>query len=345
MRLHTRLVPLLAALLAPAAAAQTHTLERVLRVGDRARIEITSASELEMIWDGPHARVGGAELNRVEHRYLEECRSAEPERHWREYERSIRTKRKRGEEGGPVRTSLHGRAVLVSGLELRPDGPFEIAEDDADDLRYERLLPALLPPQRVVKRGDEWTISAEAIGEALFGRLVPAANLEGSGARVQLRGVRRDGGEEVATLRVKALAIRTQRSSDFPAIDLQFRGEVKWSLTSGAPLAARLEGPVSFTIAVGEGELEAAGEAVWTYAAELLERRQAASDADRAAGEPPPPGTRALVCELEPAHSYALDDIARCMQCGAELDPRRACAEHGFPLQFCPRDGGRLQPE
>lgn len=334
--------------LATPAAAQPWTLERKLEVGARAQVDEVTRTEYRARYQGRGAAVGDAQVETFERRYVEEVRGARPEALHRAYERSTRAKHHPQGAANPERTSLHGRGVIVSGLEQRPDGPFELSKDDGEALRLDRLAAALLPT-RPVSKGESWVVAGEALVQALWGQVFAAANTACQ-ARVDLKTARAVGGETHVTLRARAW-IRTQRTDTLPEVTLQLAGELRWSVERGQLLDGRLEGPVSYGV-IGEeegrrAEWRAEGTIVWSYRAEPLERAEAASDVERRTGLPPPPGTRALVCERDPAHRFELAHFVRCIQCGAELDlTKRTCPErHPWSLQYCPRDGAPLHPE
>ncbi len=344
------LVPagLLALALAAPASAQPWTLERKLVPGARARVDEVTRTEYSSRYQARGAAVGDAQVETFERRYVEEVRAAQPEALHRAYEHSTRAKHHPKAAPNPERTSLHGRGVIVSGLEQRPDGPFELSKDDREAARLDRLAAALLPPHPVDK-GDKWVVPGEALVGALWGQVFAPANTDCQG-RVELRSVRSVDGQTQATLRVRA-TIRTARTDTLPEVTLQLTGELRWAVEAGALLEGRLEGPVSYG-GFGEqdgrrAEWRAEGTMAWSYRAEPLEPAAAVSEADRRTGLPPPAGTRALVCERDPAHRFSLAEFVRCIQCGAELDlTRRTCPEkHSWPLQYCPRDGAPLKPE
>lgn len=322
-------------------------LERKSTPGARARVQERTRSEVAIRFKNREAAVGESEVTEVVRRYLEEVRAAQPETLWREYELSTRAKARRGSPlPEPERTSYNGRAVLVSGLEQKPDGPWELSKDDREALRLDRLAQALLPPARAAERGQEWVVPAAALGKALFGEWVPEANLEGSGARVRLEAVKREGKRDVAQLKVKAFLLRMARTEALPGLELGLKGELGWDVAEGRLVMARLEGPLTWTMGdgAGEGQATATGTLSWTLTAEVLEPRPAGSDEARARGDPPPPGTQHLVCKKDPAHAYGIPEVRCCLLCGAELDADKVCKQHGWALRFCPRDGAPLEP-
>jgi hypothetical protein len=339
----------LSLLLLPATAGAQTVLERTVAEGRRLQVEERRVSDLVVAMAARGARVGNAERSEVVRVYTQETRTAQPEVLFRHYEQSLRDKRHPQAEPAPERTSLHGRDVLVAGLEMGPSpaGSFAISEDDKNALRFDRVVHVLLPEQRVAERRDSWTVDSETIGRALFGDSIAAASYD-CGARVSLRSVSRQDGREVAVLRVRPLTIRLLRSEHLPELDAQLSGEITWSVTDGELLSAELEGPIRYVVHSDQGQAEAEGSYRWSYSAEILEAGGSAGgggDAARERGDPPPQGTQALVCRLEASHVYAINEIVRCIQCGNELDAEKRCAEgHPWAFQYCPRDGAALDP-
>lgn len=347
-----RLALLALALLAAAtpAAAQPWRLERRFAPGTRVRVdEVTRTEHRGRYQQAGAAATGEAEVQLWERRYVEEVRSAQPEVLHRAYEASTRAKHHPQAAPNPERTSLHGKGVLVSGLELRPEAPtFEVSKDDREGVRFDRLAAAMLPAQPV-GRGDKWVIPGEALTRALWGEYLTPAGPDCQ-ARVELKQVKEEKGKTHATVRVRAL-VRTTRTDTLPDVSLQLTGDLKWCVEDGLLLEGRLEGPVAYGAFFEKdgqrAEWRAEGTTTWTYRAEVLEARAAVTDADRRTGLPPPPGTTALVCEHDATHRYELAELVRCIQCGKALDAttRRCPDKHPWPLQYCPRDGAPLKPQ
>lgn len=334
------------AVAAPTRAADEVTLERRLTPGARFEVEEQRTTQLEMLWKGRRARVGDAEVTEVHQAYTEEVRRPQPELLVRSYELSTRAKHPPRAKAEAVRTSVHGRRVLVSGLSQQPDGGFELSKEDRELLRLDRLAEAMLPPEGTVAVRDRWTIPAEAMGEALFGPHVPRSNLSGE-ARVDLKAVKRGDGPARAILRVR-LTLKVDRTVKFPGIDLAFKGEVHWDVVAGRMVGAELGGPVSYVLGDPQknGQLQAEGTASWTYRAEEVGARTPPSALERALGTPPPPGSSVMRCTANHDHAFPVGKLVHCMQCGKALDADRRCPDgHPWPLQYCPLDGAPLEPE
>lgn len=336
--------------LATPAAAQPWKLERKLVPGTRVRVdEVTRLEHKARYQQAGAASVGEAEVQLWERRYVEEVRSAQPDVLRRAYQLSMRAKHRPGAEVPPNQTSVHGKGVIVAGLEMRPEvATFEVSKDDREGTRFDRLAAAMLPPGPI-NRSEKWVVPGEALTRALWGPYLTPAGADCQ-ARVELKQVKEEKGKTHATLRVRAV-IRTNRTETLPDVSFQLNGELKWCVDDGLLLEGRLEGPVAYGAFVDKdgqrAEWRAEGTTVWTYRAEVLEARPVASDAERRTGLPPPPGTVALVCEHDGAHRFDLAEHVRCMQCGKELDlaTRRCPEKHPWSLQYCPKDGAPLKHE
>ena len=278
---------------------------------------------------------------------MEEVRSDRPYVLWREYDESTRSKHKPKEKPKPIKTSLHKQRVLIYGLQFKPDGQFEIAKPDREALRFDRLPQALLPYRREVKLRETWTVGSDRLVKALFPPSI-AATSRRSSAKVTLKAVKKVKGVQIATLKVKIVLI-VERTSTFPGIDMALKGDLKWDLDSGACLEANLSGPIKVVMGTQDdnnpGTVHSDGKCTWAYRAELLESRDGHGKGARKAGRPPPPGTVALQCELEPKHRFELKWQLRCPLCGDALDKDRVCPSGDpFVYQFCPHDGAPLRP-
>ncbi|RMG06551.1 MAG: hypothetical protein D6731_25540 [Planctomycetota bacterium] len=330
----------------PAAAEESVVLKRLLAKGTRVEVEDRRRSQSTILYRTRHDKVGVGEEKLVVQRYVEEVRRARPELLWREYSVSTEAKGRPRERVEPVRTSLHGQRVFLEAFGMRPDGAFEIEKEDRERLRLERLVYALLPPQETVRVRESWTVGPEPLKRALFGPLAVILQKE-SGGKATLRSLKKEGNRQVAVLRVRT-RLRTEVRADFPGVDLNLKGEVKWAVTEGLLLEANLAGPMTFTSLGKDRErMDIQGNLAWTYRAKILAVERAQADERRERGAPPPPGTRVLVCTLHPKeHRIELRHYPMCPLCGQPLDPDRACPRGDpFPFQYCPHDGAPLQPE
>lgn len=324
------------------------TIERKLEEGARKKVAEQRSSQLNIKWKGGNHAASGAEVSGLKQKYLQEVRKKQPEILVRDYDHSTRTKHKPKAPPNPERTSLHGRRVLVVGLGLRPDGPFKVSKRDQESLRFDRLAEAMVPPQRVVAKGESWKISSKALASAMFANYIAAANRRCS-AKVTLRKVAKVKGVQIATLKVR-IRIKLDATESFPEINMNLKGEVKWALKEGSMAEARLEGPVNYahrnTQAGKQGTWSAKGTFRWTYKAEFLAPRAKRNKLSRKQGAPPPPGTQRLVCSLNPKHRVEIKHYPCCLLCGKKLDKDFKCPkDHPWVWQYCPHDGAPLEPE
>ncbi|MEZ6185799.1 MAG: hypothetical protein R3F62_12415 [Planctomycetota bacterium] len=218
---------------------------------------------------------GSGEARRIasETRYVEEVVGVGPLKLKRTYERSLRYDHPVSKPSEPARSSQHERTVLLEGLNRKLEDGGHLDKEDREELRFERLCAALLPPQRVVESGDQWEISGQAINRALFGD-APAEASDASGAVVKLRSIKRRKEGEVAVLQVKALRVRQKKTLGKPEITLELKGGFEWDVVRGAVLEAELEGQVLY-IAHAPGDAlsaEAQGPYRWRYQAERVEQ-------------------------------------------------------------------------
>jgi hypothetical protein len=337
----------LLALAGSSAAADSYSLERKLAKGSKLKVEERRTGVAQLIWQTRNAKVGGAEETITFHRYIEEVRTKQPLVLWREYDESTRSKHKPKETPRPIKTSLHKQRVLVYGQQLHPDGQFKIAKADAEAMRFDRLPDALLPSRRLVKVRESWTIPSGRLVKALLPPSV-AATSRRSTAKVTLKSVKKVKGVQIATLKVK-IAVIVELTSTFPGIDMALKGDMKWNLDDGACVEANLSGAVKVVMNSQEegnpGTVTSEGSVTWAFKAEILEARGAHDQGARTAGDPPPPGTVGLQCELDPKHVIQLKWHVRCTLCGKPLDKDRACpGGDPFVYQYCPHDGAPLHP-
>lgn len=336
--------PILCAELTPslAAAGESVPLRRVAQAGQRAEVSEEQRFELTYRYKGQDAAVGAAE--RVVHtrRYTEEVRRPQPLVLVRDYTQSERSEAKAGAEPVTQQTSVHGRKVLVTGLELAPAAaPFEISDQDREALRFDRLARAFLPTSETASRGERWKLPSGPFAQALFAGIVPA-NAHHGGASVQLKKVAKSEGREVATLKVK-LDLRTDLRVDFPELRLVLEGTILWDLDEEDLLEATLEGSLTF-VSEKEGlRVTGSGPLSYRYQARYLIPRE---EAAAGGAGPPPPGATALVCTHDSRHRIALETLRCCTQCGKTFDAERKCPEgHPWVLRHCFHDGAPLRHE
>ncbi|MCA8923561.1 MAG: hypothetical protein KDD82_17220 [Planctomycetes bacterium] len=258
------------------------------RVGTRFEVEERRETTVKILWKARARGSGEAEFSSSDTKYVEEVLGVGPLRLRRDYERSLRAKHPVGKPDEPARTSQHGRVVLVEGLEKKVEGGGDLDKEDREELRFERLMAALLPPQRVVEPGDTWEISGEAVGRALWGGALPAETTSSSGAVVKLRSLKHKKTGEVAKLQVKALRVKINKTRGVPELTLDLSGSFEWDVVNSALLKAELSGQVLYVATSREEKLtaEAQGPCSWRYQAKPLpaseEPGEAGADAEPA---------------------------------------------------------------
>jgi len=221
---------------------------------------------------------GEAKFISSESKYTEEVLGVGPLTLKRVYERSLREDRQVSQTDlEPMRSSQHGRTVLLKDLTKTLEGGGALDKQDREELRFERLLAALLPPQRVVERGDSWEISGSAVARSLFGDALPTETTDHSGAVVKLRSIKRKKSGEVAKLEVKGLRVKIKRTRNVPELTLDLKGLFEWDVVNSAPIKAELSGTVHYVVRVGDRiSAEANGPYRWRYQAKLVEHDESA---------------------------------------------------------------------
>ena len=347
MRRPLLLLPILSLLLlAPSYGGEPIPLERKAQAGQRAEVEEETRSELKIHYrKNGEASVGGVEVNAVKRAYTEEVLRAKPLVTVREYTTSVRSKGKPGAKVKPQQTSLHGRRVKLTGLEIEPGEPgFKLSKGDEEALRLDRLARAFLPTEGKATIKQNWKLPSDRFAAALWGKLVPPGAHHG-GASVDLRKVTKQAGRKIAILRVK-LDFRTDLRESFPEIKLKLKGTIRWDLDEDDLLSAELTGTLSYMVVQKEGvRYTASGPMSYSYSARYLIPREVPKEAG-ASTKPPPPGVSVLVCTHDSRHRIALKDIVCCPQCGESLDRERKCPKkHEWMLRHCFHDGAPFRHE
>lgn len=337
-------LPLLALLMSSSLAwgGDAVPLRRTAQAGQRAEVSEEQRLELSYRFKGQDAAVGAAERAVITRRYTEEVRRPQPLVLVRDYSQSERSESKAGAEPTTQQTSLHGRKVLVTGLDLEPAGtPFEISQQDREALRLDRLARAFLPSAEQATRGERWKLPSDPFAAALFATAVPAGAHHG-GASAQLKKVDKVDGRQVATIKVK-LELRTDLRVDFPEVRLVLEGTIRWDLDEEDLLEASLEGTLSFASEKDGVRVTGSGPLAYRYLARYLIPRERAQ---AGAAEAPPPGVKALVCTHDARHRIGLEELRCCTQCGKAFDAERKCPEgHPWVLRHCFHDGAPLRHE
>ncbi len=334
--------------LAVASAGEPVPLELKAQTGQRAEVEEESRSELKIHYrKAGEASVGAAEVSWGKRAYVEEILRAKPLVQVREYKSSERWKGKPGAKAEPQQTSLHGRRVKLSGLEMEPMEAFKISQSDREQMRFDRLCRAFLPTAGQASLKDDWKLPSDPFASALWGKLVPPGAHHG-GATVELKKVSKVAGRQVAVLKVK-LDFRTDLRESFPEVILKLKGTIRWDLDEHDLLSAELKGTLGYTTVKQDGggqiKVEASGPFSYSYQARYLIPREVPKDA-AASSKPPPPGASALVCTHDSRHRINLKDITCCPQCGETLDRERKCPQdHEWMLRHCFQDGAPFRHE
>ena len=316
-------------------------LDGTPRKGTRSEVVEARDSQLTVKWKSADGSGTKQEVKRLRQRFRQEVLSPKPWTFLRNYEESTQESGQSAQELASQRTSLHGRAVVLQGLELKPQGaPFQISKEDRDRLKLYRLARAFLDGRELKPRGS-YKLGPEPFLKALVGDFVPASVGKG-GAKVRLESVREGEQGKIARLAVK-LNLRTERHAQLPEIHLDLKGKLEWNLNERDLAEGELEGTMGvFVVNEKEGaSWQATGPLRWTYRAKfLLSRSKGDGEAARKEGRPPAPGVKLLICSKDPKHRISVADVRNCPRCGAALDAERACPkDHRWVLQYCPQDG------
>ena len=326
---------------------QPLALDGTPKQGARSEVLELRESQLTLKWKSAAGSGTRLEFKRLRQRYRQEVLSPRPWTFLRTYEDSTLESGKAREDLTPARTSLHGRAAVLAGLELRPHGkPFRISKEDQDRLELYRLARAFLDGREVEPR-QSYELGPEPFLQALVGDFVPASVGKG-GAKVRLERVEEGEQGSIAKLAVK-LDLRTERHAQLPELRLDLKGRIEWDLSERDLREAELEGTMGVVVVSDDGATRwsASGPLRWTYRAKfLLSRRGGDSAAAREEGRPPAPGVQTLICSQDPKHRVTLADVRNCPRCGEALDAERACPkQHRWVLQYCPHDGAPFRHE
>ena len=320
-------------------------LVRKTRKGDRLAVKESQRTETTSHWKGEgEGAVNGQEVEVVERDYLQEVLKESPLTLRRDYKSSTRTKGKPSEDKPePVRTSVHGKTVVLS-----PDGPKveggELSKEDRDNLdTLERIAYACLPKDEVGP-GDTWKISDE-IGRALFGPGFDPENVKSQGTG-KLDSVKTVDGRRAARLVLK-VSLEVKATEVIPSIVLDLKGTATFLVEEGVFTELQLEGP---------GRIEAKDTKDGkkrTMTAETATVYHLKAAIAAAAPEAPPPKplakddelARAEAVQCSKGHKFP-NRFQFCAQCGKEIDPKtQRCGGGCAPLlRFCPLCGEGLVP-
>lgn len=337
-------LPVLLASLAHALPKEKVKLVRKTKKGDRLAVKESSHTETKFHWKGEgEGSAGGEEVEDVQRDYLQEVVRESPLTLKRDYRTSTRMKgRPKDTSLEPVRTSIHGRAVVIT-----PDGPRieggEISKEDRESLdTVEKIAYACLPKEEV-GQGDTWKLGDE-IGKALFPGLgSDLLKTQGTG---KLEALKTIDGRKAAKLALKVSA-ELKPTEVLPAIELELKGQALFLIEEGVFVELALEGPIKIAIEKTENghKRTMSGDGQTTY--------KLKAEVTAAAPEAPAPKALAKDDELARAEKVKCSKghefpnrFGFCGQCGRELDGEtRRCPGKCAPLlKFCPLCGEGLTP-
>ncbi len=320
-------------------------LVRKTKKGDRLAVKEEQRTQSVFHWKGEgEGAVNAEELEEVKRDYLQEVLKEDPLTLRRDYKSSTRAKGKPNDSSvEPVRTSVHGKTVVIT-----PDGPRveggELSKEDGDNLdRVEKIAYACLPKDEVGP-GDSWKISDE-IGKAVFGKGFDPENMKTQGVG-KLESWKTIDGRKAAKLALKA-SLEVKPTEVLPAISYELKGSALFLVEEGVFIELALEGP---------GKLEAKDTKDGkkrTMTAELQTAYHLKAEVAAAAPEEPPPKplakddelARAETVQCSKGHKFP-NHFAFCAQCGKAIDEKtRRCTGGCAPLlRFCPLCGEGLVP-
>lgn len=320
-------------------------LVRKTKKGDRLTVKESQHTETTYHWKGEgEGSAGGQEVEDVQRDFLQEVIRESPLALKRDYKTSLRTKGKPKDTSlEPVRTSVHGKTVLIT-----PEGPRieggELSKEDRENLNtIEKIAYACLPKEDVAQ-GDTWKLTDE-IARALFGDAIGADLVKSQGTG-KLDSFKTLEGRKAAKLALK-VSIEVKPTEMTPSILIELKGQALFLIEEGVFVELALEGPIKIAHdKVEDGHKRTlSGEGQMTYKLK----------AEVVAGAPEPPAPKALAKDDEIARAEQLQCAkdhkfpnrwAFCAQCGKEIDKEtQRCVGKCAPLlKFCPLCGEGLKP-
>jgi hypothetical protein len=320
-------------------------LVRRTKKGDRLSVKEDQHTETTFHYKGEgEGAVGAAEVEDVAREYLQEVVKEDPLVLKRDYKSSTRLKgNPKDDKLEPVKTSVHGKTVI-----LGPDGPRieggELSKEDKDDLdTVTRASYACLPKDEVAV-GDQWKLGDD-LGRAVFGPMYDSENFKAQGTG-RLDALKTVDGRRGAKISLK-VALEVKPTEVMPSISLELKGQGFFLIEEGVFSELSLEGPMRIEINKVENghKRTLSGEAQRSY---KLHGEVASSAPDA-----PPP--KPLAKDDELAHAEAVqcskghkfpNRFLFCAQCGKEIDQKTfRCAGGCKPLlRFCPICGEGLVP-
>jgi hypothetical protein len=302
-------------------------LVRKTRKGDRLAVKESSHTETTYHWKGEgEGSAGGQEVEDVQRDFLQEVVKESPLTLKRDYKLSTRTKgRPKDTSQEPVRTSVHGKTVLIT-----PEGPRieggELSKDDRENLNtVEKIAYACLPKDEVAQ-GDTWKLTEE-IARALFGEHITAELVKSVGTG-KLDSFKTVDGRKAAKLILK-VGVEVKPTEVTPQIILELKGQALFLVEEGVFVELALEGPIKIAVDKTEDgrKKTLSGEGQTLY--KLKEDDELA---------------RAEKVKCAKGHEFD-NRFQFCAQCGKEIDKdTNRCVGKCPPLlRFCPLCGEGLK--
>ncbi len=224
-------------------------LSRRTQVGDRISVKERSHTEMTNHWKGEgQGGAGGQEVEDVSREFVQEITSENPLALKREYKLSTRAKGKpRDEKIEPVKTSVHGKVVLMGPEGTSIEGGGEISKEDKDDLgTVEKIVYGLLPPGgREVSVGEDWKVGDE-LGRAIFGAGFDPGSFKTEGA-AKLESVKQQDGKKCAKLALRAV-IKVEATEVLPSVELDLKGTGTFYVEEGVFRDCKLDGTYRYEV-------------------------------------------------------------------------------------------------
>lgn len=312
-------------------------LARKTKKGDRLTQKEHQRTETTVHWKGEgEGAANGQEVEEVDREFFQEVLKEDPLLLKRDYKSSTRLKGKpKDDKLEPVRTSVHGKVVLVG-----PDGPRmeggEMSKEDRDNLdTVERIAYALLPKDEVGP-GDTWKVSDE-VGRALFRGMFDPENCKTQGL-AKLEGWKVVEGRKGAKLSLK-VSIAMKPTEIVPEIQLDLKGSAVFLVEEGIFSELSLEGPIHFAKTEGKRSWSSDGTTQYTLKGTVV------------AGAPLEPVAKddelakAKQLECSKGHKFP-NEFSFCGSCGKGLNPETRRCTGGCPplLRHCVLCGEPLTP-
>jgi hypothetical protein len=312
-------------------------LVRRTKKGDRLTQKERQRTETTGHWKSEgEGTANSEEVEEIEREFAQEVLKEDPLLLKREYRTSLRTKGKaKDDKVQPVRTSVHGKVVLVTPDGAKIEGGI-ISPEDRDSLdRVERIAYALLPKDEV-GTGDSWKVSDE-VGRAVFRGMFDPENCQTRGL-AKLDGWKVVDGHRGAKLSLK-VAIDLQPGELVPAIQAELKGTAVFLVDEGVFSDLTLEGPIHIAKTVGKRSWSSDGQTVFTLKAQVV----AAAPVEAVAKDDEIAKAKQLECPK--GHKFP-NEFLFCGSCGKALNAEtKRCPGGCAPLlRHCVVCGEALAP-